>query len=108
MREKDLEKLLVGEIKKAGGSAYKFISPGSSGVPDRIVILPRKPLMFVELKTDKGKLTRLQASQIDKLKSLGQQVFVTRGLSGLTEFFEFLGLNDSVVKTKKIMERRKL
>ena len=38
--EKDIEKYLRDEIKKVGGIAYKFVSPGNSGVPDRLVLLP--------------------------------------------------------------------
>ena len=43
MLEKEIEKILVTEVKKLGGKAYKFVSPGNSGVPDRIVIFPKKP-----------------------------------------------------------------
>lgn len=32
MREKEIEKYLREEIKKLGGIAYKFTSPGNSGV----------------------------------------------------------------------------
>ena len=54
MLEKDIEKLFRDEIKKAGGKAYKFTSPGNDGVPDRIVMLPGGHIVFVELKTDTG------------------------------------------------------
>lgn len=38
--EKETEKYLRDEIKKMGGAAYKFVSPGNAGVPDRLVCLP--------------------------------------------------------------------
>ena len=57
MLEKQIERKLVREVKNLGGVAYKFISPGSSGVPDRIVILPGENPIFVELKTEVGKVT---------------------------------------------------
>ena len=63
MLEKDIEKLFRDEIKKAGGKAYKFTSPGNDGVPDRIVMLPDGRIVFVELKTDTGKLSKLQELQ---------------------------------------------
>ena len=50
MREKDIEKILVAEVRKLGGRAYKWVSPGNDGVPDRIVIFPGKTPVFVELK----------------------------------------------------------
>ena len=43
MREKDIERILVTEVKKLGGRAYKWTSPGNDGVPDRIVIFPDRP-----------------------------------------------------------------
>ena len=66
MRERDIEKLLVEEVKKLGGRAYKWVSPGNDGVPDRIVVFPGKAPVFVELKTDTGKLTRLQEVQLGR------------------------------------------
>ena len=52
MREKDIEKILVNGVKDVGGRAYKWVSPGNNGVPDRIVILPEGRIVFVELKTE--------------------------------------------------------
>ncbi len=50
MKEKDIEKILVGEVKKLGGRAYKWVSPGNDWVPDRIGVFPNRPPVFVELK----------------------------------------------------------
>ena len=70
MKEKDIENYLRTQVKKLGGIAYKFISPGNVGVPDRIIIMPNGKIYFVELKTDKGKLTELQNRQINIIKNL--------------------------------------
>ena len=40
MLEKYIEKKLVAEVKKMGGIAAKFVSPGLDGMPDRLVLLP--------------------------------------------------------------------
>lgn len=88
MLEKEIEKILVSEVKKLGGRAYKWVSPGNDGVPDRIVIFPNRPPVFVELKTEKGKLSPLQTVQIDRLMSLGQRVEVLYGLEGVKRFLE--------------------
>ena len=69
MRESEVEKLLVGGIRKLGGRAFKWVSPGNDGVPDRIVVLPGLPAVFVELKTVTGKLTPLQRVQLKRLSS---------------------------------------
>ena len=91
MREKDLEKILVAEVKKLGGRAYKWVSPGNDGVPDRIIIFPNQRPIFVELKTETGRLTALQKVQIERLQILGQPVDVVRGVSGLVRFFRTNG-----------------
>lgn len=94
MRESDIEKVLVSEVRKLGGRAFKWVSPGNDGVPDRIVIFPDKVPVFVELKTDTGKLSALQAIQIKRLKDLGQAVEVVKGINGLSQFFQDYGYED--------------
>lgn len=88
MREKEIEAELVREVKGMGGRAYKWTSPGNDGVPDRIVILPNQSPIFVELKTDKGKLSALQQVQIKRLQELGQTVRVLYGLKEVQAFLE--------------------
>ena len=50
MREKLTEQKLVRAVKTAGGIAVKFVSPGFDGMPDRLVLLPVKPLFFLDWK----------------------------------------------------------
>ena len=40
MLESQLERKLRDEVKAKGGLALKFVSPGTVGVPDRIVLAP--------------------------------------------------------------------
>ena len=91
MRERDIEKRLVTEVKKLGGRAYKWTSPGNDGVPDRIVILPGRPPIFVELKTELGRLTALQKVQISRLRDLGQDVRVLYGMDDVDRFLKEIG-----------------
>ena len=95
MKEKEIEKILVDEVKRLGGRAYKWTSPGNDGVPDRIVFLPDTRAIFVELKTDTGVLSPLQKIQIDRLKKLGQRVEVVKGIQGVKMFFQDLGYADT-------------
>lgn len=78
MLEKSVEKKLVEGVKKLGGRAYKFVSPGNSGVPDRIVVFEGRTY-FVELKTDKGRLSPIQKIQIKRLESMRVNVRVLWG-----------------------------
>lgn len=95
MREKEIEKVLAQEVKKLGGRAYKWVSPGNDGVPDRIVIFPGKPPVFLELKADRGRLTSLQRVQCKRLQDLGQDVRVAYGIDGLSQFFQDMGFEET-------------
>lgn len=95
MRERDVEKILVEEVKNLGGRAYKWTSPGNAGVPDRIVIFPGHRPVFVELKADSGALSALQIVQIKRLRDLGQPVEVVFGVNGVKKFFEDYGYLDA-------------
>lgn len=76
MLEKHIEAKLRDKAKQLGGRAYKFVSPGNNGVPDRIVILPEGKIGFAELKRPKGKARVLQERQIERLKKLGCYVMI--------------------------------
>lgn len=91
MLEKDIEKVLVAEVRKLGGRAYKWVSPGNCGVPDRIVVFPDRPPVFVELKAENGKLSVLQTAQLRRLQDMGQDVRVLRGIQEVEQFLEDCG-----------------
>lgn len=76
MRERDIETYLRDKIRAWGGWAPKWVSPGNSGVPDRIVILPGGRVVFVELKAPGGRPTKLQLKQHERLRALGCDVRV--------------------------------
>jgi hypothetical protein len=76
MRENVIEAYLRDKVKEIGGRAYKFVSPGNSGVPDRLVLLPGGKNIFVELKAQGRKSTAIQLLQQKRIEDLGFQVFV--------------------------------
>ena len=45
--ERDIERALVGMIKRHDGLCLKWVCPGWAGVPDRIVLLPGGRVLFV-------------------------------------------------------------
>lgn len=71
IREDSIEDHLVKEVKKAGGIAYKFISPGRRSVPDRLVLLPGGKVIFVECKAPGEKPTAAQLREHEKIRALG-------------------------------------
>lgn len=91
MKESELERILVNEVKKIGGKAYKWVSPGNDGVPDRIVFFPGGLVCFVELKADNGRLSAQQKVQHKVLTDLGQDVITVRGMDGLIDFLRQTG-----------------
>lgn len=84
--EKDIEKFLNDNIKKLGGRSYKFVSPGNSGVPDRIIFLPGGRIYFAELKTKTGRPSALQKLQRRRFKELGHEVYLLYGLEDVKVF----------------------
>ncbi len=85
MREKNIEGYLRDKVKAAGGMAYKFVSPGNAGVPDRIVLLPGGKVVFVELKAPGKKSTPLQEAQQRRIRALGFMVMVVDTRQGVDE-----------------------
>ena len=73
--ERDIEQKFVKAVKARGGLAPKFVSPGFDGVPDRIVLLPRGRIAFVELKAKGRKMRPLQVRRKRQLESLGFSVY---------------------------------
>ncbi len=76
MREKDIENTLIRQIRKSGGLCLKFVSPGWSGVPDRLCLWPGGRIMFVELKKPGKKPRPLQEKRLRQLREMGFDVGV--------------------------------
>ena len=49
MKEKYIEQKLVNEVKKHGGVCLKLASTGLDGIPDRLVLMSKGKIAFVEL-----------------------------------------------------------
>lgn len=92
MLEKNIEQYLVESVISKGGICWKLVSPGNSGVPDRIVIFNSK-IFLVELKKPKGgKLSPLQEYRIQQLKKLNHDVRVLNTKSSIDEFLFSIGV----------------
>ena len=75
MRESQIERKLVKEVKSMGGLAPKFVSPGLDGVPDRLILLPGGKMAFIELKAPGKQLRPLQLKRKRQLEGLGFRVY---------------------------------
>lgn len=76
MLEKQIESKIVKKAKELGFLTYKFSSPSNRGVPDRIFISPHGEVFFIEFKSEKGKLTKLQEKVIKDISKYGVGVFI--------------------------------
>ena len=83
MNEKTIEKKLTEAVRKMGGIAPKFVSPGLDGVPDRIVLLPMGRMAFVELKAPGKKMRPLQIRRKEQMESLGFKVYCVDSEDGI-------------------------
>lgn len=88
MLEKDIERRLKAGVEALGCLCLKWVSPGCTGVPDRVVILPGGRVIFVELKKPGGRLSERQKLLTRKLKYLGTDVRHLWNLEQVREFLE--------------------
>lgn len=87
--EKSIERSFVNNIKKQGGLCFKWVSPGTRGVPDRLCFLPIKNeehkkivnsyVVLTELKTKKGSLSPHQEKVKKDLERIGYIVNKIKG-----------------------------
>lgn len=91
MLEKNIERHLVDGVKKLGGLCLKFVSPSTPGVPDRIIITKNGKVIFVELKTEKGRLAKLQEHIIGQMMQRGADVRVIKGIDAVKELLAEIG-----------------
>ena len=91
IKESAVERRLVSGVKARGGLCWKFVSPGMSGVPDRIVVTRRGEIIFVELKADDGRLSDRQAMILGQLKNRGARAEVLIGTDDVDRFLEMIG-----------------
>lgn len=88
VRESQIEARLVRGVKARGGLCLKFTSPGTPGVPDRIVITPDGRTIYVELKTEIGRLAKIQQWVIAEMQRRGADVRVLKGPEAVNNFLE--------------------
>jgi hypothetical protein len=87
-REKVIERKLGEAVEKMGGFSLKL--GGVLGIPDRLVLLPRGRLGFVELKREGEALRSIQIHWVHKLRALGFVAEVVRTEDDIRGFLDAL------------------
>ena len=75
MLEKTIESKFRRAVEATGARCLKFVSPGFTGVPDRIILLPGGTVFFAELKAPNKTERRRQEYVQSILRNMGFTVF---------------------------------
>ena len=78
-----IEQRLRKQVEQRGGLCLKFVSPGCSGVPDRLALMPGGRLAFIEVKRPGAKPRKLQELRHKQLRGLGFPVYVVDSLDSV-------------------------
>lgn len=89
-KEARIENWLVRQVRDLGGICDKFTSPSNPGVPDRLIVMPGGRVIFVELKTETGKLANIQVWQHKRYRELGADVRLIKGMDEARKLVEEL------------------
>lgn len=97
--ENSVERYLVKITKQNKGYCYKWVSPGTAGVPDRILLLPGARVYLVECK-DQGKKPSPVQKYIHKiLKAIGFHVYVIDSKEKVDLFFKNAEMKHLIITT---------
>jgi|TARA_R110000824_G_scaffold35545_4_gene111304 hypothetical protein len=85
--EANIEKHLTKSVKAIGGKAIKLNPHWNIGIPDRMIILPKSRIYFIELK-DRSKVSKAQKIWISWLINCGFDARIIRGKDELKIFLK--------------------
>lgn len=88
LKESEIEAKAREMCKKADIMFLKWVSPGTHGVPDRILLWPDGTVVFVEFKQHKKTPTAHQWSMIQKLRRRFHHVYVIDTVEGFSQMLE--------------------
>lgn len=81
MTEQQIQSKRIKELESLGYYVIKLIRTNKNGIPDIIAIPPNANVLFSEVKSAKGKLSKLQEYRIKELQSFGFNTEVYKGPS---------------------------
>jgi len=88
--EAEIEKYLVRKIKDINGLCWKFTSPGTKGVPDRIVVVNGMTI-FVELKRPLGgRIDPTQAYRVQQIRERGGTAYFINNKNQIKQLVKHL------------------
>jgi Holliday junction resolvase len=79
MTEQQIQKKRIDQLEKEGYYVIKLIKTNKNGIPDIVAIPSDTPVIFSEVKTPNGKLSKIQEYRLKELEKYGFKTEVYRG-----------------------------
>tara|TARA_Y100001951_G_scaffold98749_1_gene99912 strand:+ start:457 stop:696 length:240 start_codon:yes stop_codon:yes gene_type:complete len=79
MKEQQLQSKKIKKLEEEGYFVIKLIKTNKNGIPDVLALHPDYGIEFYEIKTKKGKVSKLQEYRLKELESYGFKAEVYRG-----------------------------
>jgi hypothetical protein len=80
MREQQIQTKRIKQLEAEGYYVLKLIKTNKNGIPDLLAIKADGDILFSEIKTEKGKLSKLQEYRLRELEEHGFRTEVFRGV----------------------------
>ena len=79
MTEQQIQSKRIKQLESEGYYVLKLMQTNKNGIPDVIAIPPNSVVLFSEIKTPKGRLSKLQEYRLKELEEHGLRTEVYRG-----------------------------
>lgn len=79
MTEQQIQNKRIKQLEAEGYYVIKLINTNKNGIPDIVAIPPGAPVIFSEIKTPKGKTSKIQEYRLKELDRYGFITEVYRG-----------------------------
>tara|TARA_R110000822_G_scaffold85560_6_gene200118 strand:- start:2088 stop:2327 length:240 start_codon:yes stop_codon:yes gene_type:complete len=79
MTEQQIQAKRIKQLEAEGYYVLKLIKTNKNGIPDILAIPPDSQVIFSEVKTPKGRLSKLQEFRLKELEEYGFRTEVYRG-----------------------------
>ena len=87
MLESKIQKKIINHLKKEGWFVTKLISTSTSGIPDLMAIKNGRTI-FIEVKNEIGKLSKIQEYRIKEMQEHGAEVIVARSKEEIKTYLD--------------------
>jgi Holliday junction resolvase len=79
MTEQQIQSKRIKQLESEGYYVLKLVKTNKNGIPDILAIPPNSGVIFSEVKTPKGRVSKLQEYRLKELEGYGFRTEVFRG-----------------------------